>query len=386
MDVKSSVEHIRCLLDNSKKPILFFDSDCDGGMSYFQLKQVWKNLEGYPINKSKSNQISCAEKIEADHDLVLFFDTPLIFEEVFEYAEGKKIVWVDHHPGNDLKLAKKYDVFHFNPVELDIRDSRPSCFWAYEIANSYDNLFRVAVGSVSDFYLLDVLKDFYEKKSEEFRVVFGLSDEKREELFSFLEKYDFKDESVRDKRADWILYLTYETRVGVFKQLFDFIYKMQVGVDRSLRMLSKMTPLEIVGEVGAGKGFLFEDFASFSSKQKKHIKKAIEKNKTQEFVYYEHKGKTSYNRQISEELSFRLKGSKCLECVFFKKGSDSVGISFRGRLGFVVNDIIELALEGLKGKGGGHPFAGGVHMSLEDFEIFQKRVNELVEKRLNGNF
>lgn len=382
MNIESSIEHIRDLLNNSSKPILFFDSDCDGGMSYFQLKEVWKNLEGYPINKSKSNQISCGEKIEDSHDLVLFFDTPLIFEEVFEYAQGKKIVWVDHHPGNDLKLAKKYDAFHFNPVEIDSLDSRPSCFWAYKISNSYENLFRVAVGSVSDFYLLDVLKDFYEKKPNEFNTVFGLNDEKREELFLFLGNYDFKDESVRDKRADWILYLTYETRVGVFKQLFDFMYKMPVGVDRALRMLSKMTPLDIVGEVGAGKGFLFEDFANFTAKQRKHIKKAIDKNKNKEFVYYEHKGKTSYNRQISEELSFRLDGSKCLECVFFKKGSDHVGISFRGRLGFIVNDIIEKGLEGLKGKGGGHPFAGGAHIALEDFDIFQKRVDELVNKRL----
>ena len=55
------------------------------------------------------------------------------------------------------------------------------------------------------------------------------------------------------------------------------MYKMHVGVDRALRMLTKLSPLDIIGEVGAGKGFLFEDYSLFMSKQKKHMKKAIEK-------------------------------------------------------------------------------------------------------------
>jgi len=240
----------------------------------------------------------------------------------------------------------------------------------------------VAVGSVADFYLLEVLEKFYNYDSDLFNSIIRISENKRQELFDFIRTYGFNkgDENIKTKRENWIRYLTYECNIIELKNFFDFICRLERTSQtiKGFRILEKMNLLEIKAEISAGKGFMFEDYALMMEKYKEVLKKALSKKKD-DFFFFDYIGKTSYSKTLSEELSYKLSDSKVIGVCFKKPNKDRYSCSFRGR-DFVVNKMVEDCLKGLNGRGGGHPFAAGVSLHMDDYAIFKRRLNDYFDE------
>ena len=157
MDIKlnKKINQIRKEIQLSKKPLMFFDIDTDGSTSYLQLKRVFKKIIGYPLDKDFKKQEKILHLINIDnYDLIIIFDLPFLTSQFLEIFKDKKIIWVDHHPSNDPQIIREYNILHLNPLDYNDNDNRPSCYWAYIISDSLDNLDFVSLGSVSDFFLL----------------------------------------------------------------------------------------------------------------------------------------------------------------------------------------------------------------------------------------
>ena len=76
MSIYSKIYKIRNLIKNSKYPIMFFDCDTDGGTSYLQLKKVFPQIVGFPMNKDLEKHKRLVEKVSEKTDLIIVFDVP----------------------------------------------------------------------------------------------------------------------------------------------------------------------------------------------------------------------------------------------------------------------------------------------------------------------
>ncbi|MCA9459223.1 MAG: hypothetical protein KC550_01600 [Nanoarchaeota archaeon] len=376
MSLDLKVIEVRKLLKKSKNVVMFFDGDADGFTSYFQLKRAFPQIkEGFIMPKDFEIQNSLVEKVNVDVDLIVIFDVPTISSGFLEGVKSKKVIWADHHPFNSKELISKFDIVHLNPLNYDETDNRPSCFLAYLVSNMKDNLALVSLGSVSDFYILDLLVDFYEYDPKLFNVIFEISDEKRKELFEFLKSYDYRDSSKDDLRRYWVCFLTYEAKLIIFKNLFDLIFKMleeDENISEAIKFIEEKSLFDLKSEINSGKGFLFEKYAYLRKKYLSFLNKALKK-KYGSLVFYDYENDFSYTRQLAEELAFRVDSFKVV-CVCFKKPEkEYISGSFRGR-GVAVNVLIDELLEGLDGNGGGHEFSAGFRVHRKNYAEFKKRL------------
>ena len=370
---------VRKLIKKSLNPIMFFDCDADGCTSYFQLKKAFPKINGFYMRKE--NQVDLLDLVKEENDLIIIFDIPFLTKEFFEKSKNKKIIWADHHLTNDLELIKKYNIVHLNPTNYDLTDDRPSSFLAYKVANLKENLPIAAIGIVSDFFVLDILIDLYKFDKKSFNFLFQIEDKKREELFKFLKKYKFNNEKQRSKREYWIKYLTYECSFIDFKNLFDLMFKLNDKDDskiisKAIKLLENISILDMKSNIASGKGYLFEDFSNMKKKYKIILKKTLEKQKDEEFVLFEYRGKSSFTRQIAEELTYRFSNFKVIGVIFKTIGKDYYAGSFRGN-NFDVNQLVSNSIKGLEGNGGGHKFAAGCRINKNDYEIFKKRIEKV---------
>lgn len=391
------MKHYELLLDfssalrDAKKPFLFHDSDCDGTFSYLQLKNYNSKLSGMSISKTKSVQLRVfQEYVTLDHDVIFFFDIPHIEEELIEelvkQQPQRKIFILDHHVNELEPLVKKFNCIYFNPlIHVSSKDSRPSCYWAYLITEKMvQNLPLVCVGSVADFFLLDCLLMLKSQEEGLFNFLLNIDEIRKNNLIEFIEHYEFNDTSVQDIRTAFIQMIWYETNLGKIRGLVDFVYKLEsVDIPKAVDIIRKYSFEDLLISIDAGQGFLFEDYAAFRKKHQELMKKAYEKNKGQDFVVFEHKGKTSYNRQLSEELLYRIPEAKVLWLIFTKMDSEWFSCSFRARFPYIVNTHISESLEGLNGQGGGHAQSGGCSVHKNDFAAFKERFEKRIFDQLN---
>lgn len=382
--LQKRIDEIHEILSSSNQTVVLFDRDSDGSMSYLSLKETFSQCTGFPFGKDLEGQLEQIERFPEKTDTVLLIDTPVVMEEVFEKIKDKKVIWVDHHPSNSKELIEKYNIIHLNPLEFHKEDNRPSCYWAYLIAKTKTNLWRVALGSIADYYVLDILEEFYNEDKKLFSLLLPLTDEKREELFEFVRNGDFTDPKFNLAKSEWVDYLSYECGIILYKNFFDLFYKLAKGDDliTTLRSIEKMDLLELKTNLNSGKGNIFEEFSNTMQEYKTLFSKLIKKAQGKEVVFVEHTGERSFNRQLSEEFAYRCKDAKVIGTCFHKEDRGVTACSFRGRQGFVINDIVSNSVKGLRGNGGGHQFAAGLRIETKDFKEFKERFDAAVEERL----
>jgi single-stranded DNA-specific DHH superfamily exonuclease len=267
---------------------------------------------------------------------------------------------------------------HFNPLNYDKTDGRAASFWAYKISENPKNLPLAVLGSVADYYLIDIVYELYEKNKDIFNTLFEINNEKREELFEFMNKYKFNNIEMKDEIINWIQYLVYSAKLIIFKNFFDFTFKLED--DKIIKIISKIEKMnlkEIKESIIAGKGDGFEDYNYLMNDYKKLYNKAISKKAKGNFLFFEYEGENGFSKTLSEQLCYENKNIPVIAVCFNKKGKELYHCSFRGN-DFVVNTLVEEALKGLNGQGGGHPYAAGMRVAKKDFDIFKKKIIKLI--------
>jgi hypothetical protein len=384
---KDKILEFESEIENSKNPFMFYDTDADGSLSYIQLKKRWDKINGMALDKAYSKIKKEIEDVDfSKHDLIIFFDIPFIEKDLLEKLKGKKIIWADHHLFKDRFLLEEYNINYLNPLDFDEKDNRPSCFIAYLISRNIQNLPFVTLGSVCDFFLLNVILKLYEYNKEEFKVIFPkLEDKKRKEIFDFILKYDFRDENFSNKRGEYINYLSYFGGLIELKYFFDFLYKKE---DYSLRKrviekVFKYNSLkELKIDLNSQKEKDFEFYYEYKEDFEKIYDDFRKKAKIDKFCFYEYIYQESYTRQISEKAMAENPNIQVLGICFKKPDKPFRSCSFRSRK-IILNEFLTNIMKKYDGFGGGHKFACGLNISEKDYYYFKKDFFDFVNSKIN---
>jgi single-stranded DNA-specific DHH superfamily exonuclease len=378
------INEVKKNLNESKNILILFDTDTDGFTSYIQIKKYWKNSVGFPFFRDKKKQKRILEELkEYDFDTLLILDVPYLEEEFLSNFKNNKIIWVDHHPSNSKEIINNYNILNLNPLNFNKKDNRATSYISYLITDKKFIDWAV-LGSVADFFLLDVISQLYKEDKKKFKLIFpNVKKCEVEEIIDFIKKYNFHDKRVSKKRASYIRLLTYKAGLINLKNFFDFLFRIN-DFNEIIKIIRKVEKLELEDLIQLLESEKEKDFEFYSLMKKEYkviFEKAVkdlEKNKNKVFLW-DYISKYSFTKTLSEELLY-LYNKEIIGICHKKPNKDWYSCSFRSAK-FKINEIISETVKKFnEAKGGGHPLACGANLKEKDYYKFKiKLYNQFVE-------
>lgn len=343
MITKKQIDEIRALIKKSKNPLYLFDNDPDGLCSFLLLWHWAKKGKGIP---SKGNVDETAiESIKNNHaDLVLFLDKPVLTQELVDQI-SIPIIHIDHHP--PLQINAPY-YHYYNPRINDDKDNRPTSYWAYQVTK--ENMWIATVGSISDWFLPEFIPQFKKKYP-------GL-----------LPK--------RIKQPGQVLF---ESEFGKLARVFAFgLMGKPKDRKRCLEIFMALNgPYDVMRQETEQGKMLYNHFEKINRYYEKLREEAFAtKPEGQVLLFSYPSSEHSVGSVLANELIYKNKDKVVIVA---RVKDDEVLLSMRTTK-IKLPPLLEKALEGLRGGGGGHDTASGAHVAIEDFSTFMKRFKELVKK------
>ena len=340
---KEQIDEIRDILEKSQNPLFFFDNDLDGLISFIIFLRNLGRGKGVAAKSYPDLNITYARKIdEFKPDLIVILDKPLVSEEFFNYARLQNIpvMWIDHHP-----LSQKIEgIEYYNPIYGKPSTNEPVSYWCWEIMKRRKEDFWLAMaGTISDWYIPDCYEEF---------------------------SLQYSDLTGSKKSASQILY---ETRFGLLAKILNFGLKDRTtNVLKLIKALqSAKTPYEVFDDKK------FEQTRKRYNQINRKYEGFVEKAKEQEsnkLLFFQYGGDLSLSGEISNELQYFFP-EKIIVVAYIK--GEKANISLRGKPD--VRGMAAKAMEGIQGTHGGHQYASGASMRVEDLPKFKANM----EKQLN---
>lgn len=320
-EFKNKLEELLSILNSSKNSIyIFYDNDSDGLCSFLQLKNSFNSIKGgHFITKEADVQKIAIDSIHPRTTHILFLDTPSIEQDslLLLFERNLQVLILDHH-SIQSKTLKSYNkekkILYINPLCYDSHDSRPITYFSYLLSDKTKyNLELALIGSVADFYITPIFLDIYYDENFSFKdnpLTKNIKKEYFNNLISNLEKDAHYYSKNKEENAEIVQMLSYSTYIGTLKQFFDFIFKNTLKSDEHTKLVQSFTSIsQLLGEINAAQYPPFCEFESYFKKYKKILAKAYKNfentsNENISVLIIEHKGKTSYNRQLSENALY----------------------------------------------------------------------------------
>jgi len=343
---EKELEEIRQILKKSRKTLFFFDDDPDGLCSYLLLRKYTGQGRGIIIKSSPILTDQYVRKIhEYNPDLVVVLDKPMISQEFMDMAD-KKILWIDHHP-----LQKKIsdNVVYYNPHLHKPEDNRPTSYWCYRVTQ--ENLWLAMVGMVGDWFLPEFTEDFAKQHPE------------------LLHEVKDPGEAL------------YDTQFGTLTRMFAFILKGKTSeINKCIRTLEKIdSPYEILEQQTPKGRLIYRYYKRINDMYERLLKRAVKKATKSPILFFKYTSKTmSFTGDLANELIHRYPNKVI---IIGRDKGDRIIMSIRSHK-LDLPPIIEKAVSGLDGYGGGHSHACGGNVSKEDFYIFLERFKRIVKEKL----
>lgn len=339
---EEKLEEIRKLLNDSDRPLFFFDDDTDGLSSYLLLKKYIGRGKGIIVKSSPTLNSGFARQVkEYGPDRVFVLDKPGIEQDFVDDAKVP-VVWIDHHP-----ICEIEGVHYFNPLFEDKKDNSPTSYWCYKVAKK--NLWLAMCGIVGDWYIPEFMDEFMKK---------------------------YPDLVPEAKNPGQVLF---ETEFGRLVRIIEFMLKGKISdVKKSISVLEKIeTPYEILNQETPKGKFLYKNYEKINKAYMKMYKEAVKAGEGKNHLFFTYPmSKISLSGDLANELLHHYPEKLIL--IGRVKEKDVV-MSMRG-MKYDLPKIINKALEGLEGYGGGHKHAAGGCISKKDFNVFTSRLKKLIKK------
>ncbi len=338
---KKQYSQIREELDNCTKPLFFFHDDPDGLCSFLQFYSYIQEGYGVVVKSRPLIDMKFLSKVETySPDKIFVLDIAGIEQEFVDSAK-RPIIWVDHHPRQEVERVR-----YFNPMP---KDNPCVSYLTYKTVEQ--SLWIAVVGSISDMYWpKDLLAEFRKKYP-------GLLPKK-----------------IKDVRT-----ALYESDVGKLARIFSAVLKgTSSDAMKYVKALTRVKePGEILDQEDARGKFIFKRFKEIDREYQKLLR-AAKKKVTEDgialFIYRE--SKYAFSGDIANEMLYRFPGKLV---IIGREKNGEVKCSLRSN-DIVLPPLIEKALVGCEGYGGGHDHACGACIKVDDFERFMDNLRKLLEE------
>lgn len=338
---KEEILEIRKALDESVKPLFFFDDDPDGVTSFLQLYRYVGDGKGVILKIASELKEDFVRKVdEYQPDLVIILDVPVVSQDFLDKI-SQKVIWIDHHP-----IVKRKRVKYYNPRLHDENDNRPTSYWAWKIAKK--DIWLAMTGCVGDWFVPD------------FKT-------------SFIKKYPGLMKKSINKPDDAL----FETKIGLMAKIISFNLKGSVSDSmNSIKTLSRIDdPKEILKQTTPRGKFIHKKFEKWN-KEYEEVLNDVKPTKNKLLMYIYSDNKTAFTSELSNELLHKYP-DKFL--IIGRKRNGEVKMSLRSAT-IKVLPILEKALKSVDGHGGGHDFACGAGIKEEDFDKFIEVIKAELKK------
>ncbi len=339
---EEELAEIKNYLEKSENPLFFFDDDNDGLCSFVLFRQFAGKGDYVPIKTHPALDVSLLNKVEEFRpDYIFVLDKPIITQDFIDGAKVP-IIWLDHHP-----LVKIERVKYYNPKKYDKTDVSSTTYWAYEAVNG--KLWIAVVGAVSDWTIPDYFEEF-EKKYPDL---------------------------INGKKTP--PELLYNSKLGELCRIMSFLTKGKPSsVTRRIKAILKIEePYEILEKKTKEGNFLFEESEKIYKTYRELLERAM-KMKIEDgmLIFTYTRSETSMTSELSNELLYRHPGKVIL---VGREHNGEMKMSLRSD-GLFIDKLLEDALIGLDGYGGGHRHAVGANVKVEDFPKFVERIKREISK------
>jgi len=336
-------------LKSSDRPLFIYDNDPDGLCSFLVLRKYVDKGKGLPvphkIAMTNHNLIEAVE--EYGPDLIVLLDTAVIEHDFVDNYQCK-ILLLDHHP---LISLKRKNLFYYNPRMGDPDDNSATSYWAYKIAKT--NFWVAFVGMVADWYIDDQM------------------------IKKFMKEYP----DILKKKFKSGGQANFDSELSEIIKAFTFCLKgNRSTIEENVSALIKINHPSEIFEQKTKEGKLIYDYYQKKNKRYEKILNDIleshrEIHKKENFFLYTYVTREdSFSSILAGEIIYRLPEEFII--IARVKGGQTV-MSLRSKK-VSIPDILDVALEGIRGGGGGHKHACGAYVDNNDFPRFIERIKEQI--------
>ena len=340
---KIQIQQIRDNLDNCKRPLFLFDDDQDGLCSFLQLHRYKGEGKGIIVKTTPKVGTVFLSKIEEyQPDKVFILDLADVEQEFLDEIKVP-VIWIDHHGPFERNNVK-----YFNPRIANREDNHPTSYMCHQVVER--DLWIATLGCIADWFIPTFLKDF------------------RLEYPELIEK-DYKNPGD----------ILYNSRLGHLIRIFSFVLKGKTeDVNKCIKVLTRIEgPHEILNMESAQGKFIYKRYEQANKLYEPLIKEVLkyaEKSNDKLVIYKYKDDKTSFTSDLSNEAIYRFPDRIIM---IAREKNDEMKCSLRSSK-IILPPLIEKALIGLNGYGGGHENACGLNIKTADFDEFVKRFNKFI--------
>jgi single-stranded DNA-specific DHH superfamily exonuclease len=325
-------------LDICKRPLFFFHDDPDGVASFLLLYRYMKEGKGVIVKSYPNLDEKFLRKVEEyAPDKIFVLDLALVEQEFIDKA-NVPIIWIDHHTPQ-----KREKVRYFNPRVNDKDDNIPTSYLCYQITKQ--DLWIAVCGTIGDWFLPTIANKF----SKEYPKLLPQNIKKPEDAL-------------------------FKTKLGELIRVFSFVLKgTTTEAMRCVKILTRIeSPYEILEQSTSQGKFLFKRFKKIEEEYRELLSKAVRKKSSERLLVFTYMAdKTSFSGDLANELLYRFPNKVIL---IAREKSGEMRLSLRSGKKILLPPILEKALLGVEGYGGGHEHACGACVKVRDFERFVENI------------
>ena len=306
--------------------------------SYLQFYKYKKEGHGVSVKSYPTVDKRFLRRVEEyNPDKIFVLDLANIHEEFMEKVKVP-IIWIDHHGPFDPGKA-----LYFNPRNNG-NESIPVTALCYHVLRQ--DLWLAVIGSFGDWYYPDFAEEF-------------------SKLYP-----DILPPGMTDPET-----VLFETEMKTLVRIFSFMLmgKSNDAMKYAIAMGRIEGPRELLNKETPRAKFILKKYDEINKEFTSLLQQAKAVDATGKLVLYSYANpKYSLSKDIANELS-HLYPDKVIVVGRVDKGE--VKMSLRSRH-HDLPKIIDFALVGLTGYGGGHEYAAGACVKEDDFSRFLERMKE----------
>lgn len=339
-------DEIRKELDGCKNPLFFFDDDPDGTAAFMLLYRYKQEGRGIPIKSAPMLDLKFLRMVEeAQPDKIFVLDVPMI-DQGFLDKMRVPVIWIDHHGPFKRDRVKYYNPLNYR--EKDNTCTTGNCYHIVKLARPQD-LWIAMIGIVGDW-------QFPKELMEEFRKQYP----------------DLLPKKIKTPDA-----ALFGSEIGKLVKIISFMLKGSMAdVNKCLQYLSTIkSPHEILRQETPEGRYIYNKAQSVWQDYDRLLEHAKSKKSRDKVLVFTYDGSNSFTKELSNEMLYLF--PKKIIVVGRKKGGE-YKLSFRSST--PVRPILQKALAGIDGYGGGHENACGGCVKEKDWERFLEQFREEVKK------